>query len=765
MLALSVMCPVAPAGDTTSAPSAHSYPYTNRLIRSHDPYLLLHAHNPVDWYPWGPEALAKAKRENKPIFVSIGYSTCYWCHIAEREIYSNPRIAALMNRWFINIKVDREERPDIDALYMLARQIITGNGSWPNNVFLTPDLKPFYAGSYFPPADDPEKGAGFPSVLKTLHDSWVHERPQVNAVAEEAFSDLKDASQRATHDVATSMDVRGWLTDAGDTLLQQADHRHGGFTDSGGTRFPRSPELGLLLTDYRVTGNEAALGAVRQTLDAMAYGGIHDQLGGGFHRYSTEPTWSIPHFEKMLGDNAQLLGLYARMFQLTAQTSYRDQAFAIAQYLGRDMIAADGGFYSAQDAEVGGVEGASYLWTRAQIAAVLGASETERFLQAYELTAMPEPRASTAASAPLTSDDPAGVLRVRLPVDGTDASDIFAADRARLLAVRAQRPQPARDEKILSGLNGLAIGALAQSGQLLQQPQYIVMARLSAQRIWSLAYDPRRHSLQHEIFEGRAQTAGFLQDYALLGTGLLQLAQATGDDIWRQRARMLADDMLHRFARTDGSLSGTADEATLLVPIADDGDTDIPSGTSAAIELLQLCSTTFKDARYANAAYRAARPFSGRVARQPASWPATVVALNELADTDARRAFHVPVTADHVRVSARSSPGDGTRIDVTLQVDEGYHINANPASIDYLIATAVSFSPLKPSKIVYPTARRFQSAFAPEGIDVYEGAVTLSVSFPPETAPTLHAAAGVVSAQACDAQSCLPPSELRFEVE
>jgi uncharacterized protein YyaL (SSP411 family) len=762
--------------------AARSYPYTNRLIHSHDPYLLLHAHNPVDWYPWGPEALAKAKKENKPIFLSIGYSTCYWCHIAEREIYSNPRIAALMNRWFVNVKVDREQLTDIDQLYMLARQIMTGNGSWPNNLFLTPDLKPFYAGSYFPPADDPAKGAGFPTVLKTLHESWVNEPSKVEAVADEVYADLKEASQRSTTDVTTQIDPNSWLTDASDTLLQSVDHRHGGFADAGGTRFPRSPELELLFADYQISGNEAALTAVRQTLDAIAYGGIHDHLAGGFHRYSTEPSWSIPHFEKMLSDNAQLLSLYTALFQSTRNPLYRDQALATARYLGRDMMAAAGGFYSAQDAEVNGVEGASYLWTRAQIAAVLGEQETQRFLRAYQLTALPDAKA----------DDPPGVLRIRLPIESTEqelgassATELFGffeADRARLLAVRAQREQPARDDKIVIGMNGLVIRALADSGQTLDQPQFVSWARAAAQRIWSVAYDPSKRALQHEIFQRRAQTPGYLQDYALLGSGYLTLARVSGEDIWRTRARVLADEMLHRFARADGSLSGTVDEANLLIPVADDGDGDTPSGTSAAIDLLQQCFSAFNEPRYADAAYRAAQPYSGRIGRRPSSWPASVVALNALFTSGARpdvsvatrsasgdppgqRGFRVPVTADHVRASAIvQTVSDAARVDVTIQVEEGYHINANPASFDYLIATDVSFGPLKPLKVAYPEARHFKSAFAPEGIDVYEGAVKLTASFPAGLAPQLRHASGTVRAQACDAQSCLPPSELGFSV-
>jgi uncharacterized protein YyaL (SSP411 family) len=761
--------------EVTSAPQAQqAYRYTNRLIRSNDPYLLLHAHNPVDWYPWGPEALAKAKKENKPIFLSIGYSTCYWCHVAERTIYSNPEIAALMNRWFINVKVDREERPDIDQLYMSARQILTGGGSWPNNLFLTPDLKPFYAGSYFPPADDTGQGPGFTTVLKSMHEYWTEKRPEVESVADELAGDLRAEGQRAASDTS-QLDPKGLLGSASATLLPLIDQRYGGIQDPGGTKFPRSPELAMLLSDYQINRNEAALAAVRNTLDALAYGGIHDQLAGGFHRYSTERTWSVPHFEKMLSDNAQLLRLYTRLFQLTADPFYREQALTTGQYLARDMRLKSGGFFSAQDAEVKGVEGASYLWTRAQIAAVLGGAEMQRFLGAYQLVPI--------ADVHDQSDARAGVLRIRLPIEpaleqagahgAAELISLFAADRAQLLAARAQREQPARDEKIVISTNGLAIAALAESGSALDRPEFIAWARSAAMQIWMLAYDRNKHVLQHEIFRNRAQTTGYLQDYALLGLGYLSLAQATGEDIWRTRAALLADDVLHRFARSDGSLASSVDETHLLAPVSDDGDGDMPSGTSAAIDLLQRIAVAFNQPRYADAARAAMGPISARVQRHPEAWSATIVAINSsfdiaslhLAAAPPDHPIGAPATADHVRVSAAlSDSGAVPQVVVTIKVDDGYHIYANPGSLDYLIPTAVTFDQVRAPTVVYPKGEHFQPAFAPEGIDVYEGAVTLVASFASDETDKLRDLSGTVRAQACDAQSCLPPSDLHFSV-
>jgi uncharacterized protein YyaL (SSP411 family) len=335
----------------------------NRLIHSASPYLLQHAHNPVDWYPWGEEAIAKAKKENKLIFLSVGYSTCYWCHVAERTIYSNPAIAALMNRWFVNIKIDREERPDLDKTYMLARQLLTGSGGWPNNLFLTPDLKPFFAGSYFPP-EDREGVNGFPTILKLIHEDWQKNPATIKEVAAQvydALSRLHDAGDQT----ATVLKIRpaDWLAKARDRLLEQRDTKYGGFDGGHGTKFPQPPVINLLLTDYRLNGTVESLQAAGEMLNAIALGGIRDHLGGGVHRYSTEPTWSVPHFEKMLYDNAQLIGLYADYYAIARQPLARAMATDIAAYLTERMQAPKGGFYTAEDADIEGKEGETYVWT------------------------------------------------------------------------------------------------------------------------------------------------------------------------------------------------------------------------------------------------------------------------------------------------------------------------------------------------------------------------------------------------------------------
>ena len=378
-------------------PEAH----TNRLINSASPYLLQHAHNPVDWYPWGEEAIGKARKENKLIFLSIGFSTCYWCHVAERTIYSDPAIAALINQWFVNIKVDREERPDLDQTFMLARQALTGSGGWPNNLFLTPDLKPFFAGSYFPPEDQGDTN-GFPTILKLIHDDWQQSPAKIKEIGDQVQAALGRANDTGGKPTSVlKMMPADWLATARDQFLGQRDKVYGGLDGGGGTKFPQAPVLNLLLTDYRLNGTAESLQAVAETLNAMAFGGIHDHLGGGMHRYSTEPTWSVPHFEKMLYDNAQLIGLYADDYAITRQPLARDMAVDLAGYLARRMTAPEGGFYTAEDADIEGKEGETYLWTRAEIADVLGSADADRFFGLYELTPLPnEPNGP-------------GVLRIR----------------------------------------------------------------------------------------------------------------------------------------------------------------------------------------------------------------------------------------------------------------------------------------------------------------------------------------------------------------
>ena len=787
--ALSLLAAVSLASPARAESKPAAPSYTNSLVRASDPYLLEHAHNPVDWFAWGPEAFAKAKAEGKPIFLSIGYSTCFWCHVAEKTIYSDPAIAALMNKWFVNIKVDREQHPDVDRLYIIATEMLTQHGAWPNNLFLTPDLKPFYAGSYFPPTDQPDGTPGFPKLLATLHELWVdHRADKIDPAADELFEALKTvARQQADAGAPTPIDPPGWMKRASDSFLARVDFANGGFGGEG-PKFPQAPALSLMLADAGRSPD--VRGALVGALDAMAYGGIHDQIGGGLHRYSTEPTWSVPHFEKMLSDNAQLLRLYAQAFALTKALLFKGMAQDIAGYLEREMMAPGGGFYTAQDAAVNGREGADYLWTRPQIEAALGDKETERFLALYDLVRLPgtPPPDSAGELVP-----PPSVLRVRVPIDATlkrtgfaDVATMlaaFAGDRDKLLAARRTRPQPLRDDKIVTSLNGLAIEAFARAGLDLDRPDYIDVARKTGERIWAGAYDAEGDVLDHQIFARKASGDGLLEDYADLGKAYLTLADATREGRWRVRAETLAGSIIRRFLQPSGGLRSSEGEDDLPIALEDGEDGDVPSGTSATVALLTSLGAQPNGARFQIAAARIVSHLATRIAASPQSWPSAIVALIKhpippAALADARPAvlpkiadaatssklppLSVPATSDHVHAVAKV---DGDAVVVTLTVDPGFHINAHSPSLDYLVPTDLSFAGPQPAMVAYPQATRFQSAFAKDGLAVYDGAVTIVASFPKDVLSGVMAIDARVTAQACDKQTCLPPSTIEVTAD
>ena len=752
LLAAAIVCTLSFA---TAIADPTTETHTNHLIHSASPYLLQHAHNPVDWYPWGEEALAKAKAENKPIFISIGYSTCFWCHVAERTIYSDPSIARLMNEWFINIKVDREERPDIDQAFMLLRQVLTGSGGWPNNLFLTPDLKPFFAGSYFPPEDQGDTN-GFPTILKLIHEDWQKNPAKINAIGDQveaALGGVRDTGGKP----ASMLKIMpaDWLAKARDQVLAQHDKVYGGLDGGGGTKFPQAPIVTLLLTDYRLNGAGESLQAAREMLSAMAYGGIHDQLGGGMHRYSTEPTWSVPHFEKMLYDNAQLIGLYADDYAITREPLAHDMAVDLAGYLARRMTAQQGGFFTAEDAEIEGKEGETYLWTRDEIMDALGAVDADRFFAVYALM-------------PLPSDpDGPGVLRIRrdlldsklnaasLSVKMTELAPL----RAKLLNTRDKRRQPFRDEKIVVALNGLAITGLAHAGKALGEAEWVASARRAGEFLWQHAFDETSGRLRHHIFQGEAAGEGFLDDYAMLGLGFLALGEATGDQVWFLRAQALASAIMTRFMRPDGLLVTSTADVNLIGPAMDLDDHEMPSGTSAAYALLAQLGKT--DPRYADPATKILARMADQIAAAPVNW-ASLTAYAALYGPSAGASPSAALdSAAHVKATAKgASFGNHDEILVMLAIDPGYHVNANPVSSDYLIPTTVTIPGVPDTKISYPAGQVFKPKFSPEGIAVYEGSVAIRAELPKGSLASAAREPLLIQVQACTTQICLPPATL-----
>jgi uncharacterized protein YyaL (SSP411 family) len=640
---------------------------------------------------------------------------------------------------------------------MLARQLLTGSGGWPNNLFLTPDLKPFFAGSYFPPEDRGSR-RGFPGILKLIHENWQKDPAEFKRLGDtvhEALARLSDSTATKASNVLKVMPDR-WLAAARENVLPHRDEVQGGFDGGGGTKFPQSPLLNLLLTDYRLNGTAGSLQAAKEMLNAMAMGGIHDHLGGGMHRYSTEPTWSVPHFEKMLYDNAQLIGLYADLYAISRQPLAREMANDIADYLARGLTAPEGGFYTAENADIDGKEGETYLWTKNEITAALGAASADRFFAFYELT-------------PLQEDpDGKGALRIRqdkatLDTDGARVMDRItqlAPLRAKLVEIRDRRQQPARDDKIVVSLNGLAIAGLARAGVVFGEPQWIESARRAADFLWQRAFDAKSGNLSRYIYEGEARGDGFLDDYALLGLGFIALRNATGEPAWGTRAEALATAIMENFVEKDGVVLSAAADPTLIVPAIDFSDSDTPSGTSAAYALLAHLGKTTP--RFAEAATEILAWMAPKLEASPESWPSLVANAAELGGP-ARTAAATSLldSAAHVKVTSHTtSEANHDLIEITLSIDPGYHINANPASLDYLIPTTVSVPGAAQAKISYPQGMLFQPKFLSEGLSVFEGTVTINVELPrgaPESKDSLPIE---IEVQACTDEICLPPATI-----
>ena len=554
----------------------------NRLASEKSPYLRQHSENPVDWYPWGPEALGRARAEELPLLVSIGYSACHWCHVMERESFEDPETAALMNRHFVCVKVDREERPDLDDVYQHAIQLLGRHGGWPLTAFLTPAGVPFFGGTYFPPHDRP----GMPSfrrILTAVAEAFQGRRAEVESTGREILSALRGLVEVPTTPGLPS--PKGWAT-AVDRLLARVDHEHGGFGSR--PKFPNPMGLDVLWRAALLDGHAAARAAFLQALTAMADGGIHDQLGGGFHRYSTDERWAVPHFEKMLYDNALLAPLYLAAFQETQEPRFGEVAKDLFGYLAREMTSPDGGFYCTQDADSEGEEGRFFVWTPAEIAQLLGDAPRAEALCRQLGVSFPGNFEGTAASVPSR----------RGP-----ATPELEADRRRLFEAREARPRPFRDEKILAGWNGLAISALVRGAEVLGDPTLLERARAAATFVATRMVDPQGSLLRAHL-DGPGSVRAFAEDHAFLAVARLDLHAALGlaEDLARARAH--ADELLERFYVPElATVAVAAADAEPLVyrPLAL-YDSASPSATSAALEAFQRLGWLTGEARYRDAA-------------------------------------------------------------------------------------------------------------------------------------------------------------------
>ncbi len=604
---------------TTTSQSNQS----NRLIHETSPYLLQHADNPVDWYPWGPEALARAAAEDKPILLSVGYSACHWCHVMAHESFEDFDTAALMNELFVNIKVDREERPDIDAIYMEAVQALTGHGGWPMTVFLAPDGRPFYGGTYYPP--EPRYGMpGFRQLLRAIAEAWQERRREMESAGDRLADALKRSAALRPADTALTAQV---LDKAAQNLMRSLDPYQGGFGDA--PKFPQPMNLDFLLQNWRRTGDEKQRKAVTYTLAKMARGGIYDQLGGGFHRYSTDARWLVPHFEKMLYDNAQLARTYLHAWQITDDPEFRRIVEETLDYVLREMTArsgglTEGGFYSTQDADSEGVEGKFFVWTPAEVLALLGPDDGPLFCAYFDVTARGNFQEGLRPASILHAGDDLEDAAEKLQISEERLADVIARGRKILFEARERRVHPGRDDKILAEWNGLMIHALAEAGAVLGRADYIAAAEKAADFVLvkmvaqsdsdgEKAIRNTQYAIRlHRTFNaGRAHLNAYLEDYAAVALGLVALYQATFELRWLEAAASLAQTILAEFRDPDGAgfFQVSADHEKLVVRRKDFIDSAIPSGNSLAAELFLRLATLLGDDA---AAYR--RPRRGHPA-------------------------------------------------------------------------------------------------------------------------------------------------------
>jgi len=633
------------SSDTFSGPASARPDHTNRLAHQKSPYLLQHAHNPVDWHPWGEEAFARARRENKPIFLSIGYSTCHWCHVMAHESFENEEVAAIMNREFVNIKVDREERPDVDRVYMTFVQATTGGGGWPMSVWLTPDLKPFVGGTYFPP-EDRYGQPGFKKVLERIATAWKENHDKIV----EQGSKIVEALRESQSGGKPESKIDSTVLDAAYRQLDRGyDPKEGGFGNA--PKFPRPVTLNFLTRFYardpKGESGKHALEMALFTLRKMAAGGMHDHIGGGFHRYSVDRYWHVPHFEKMLYDQAQLAVAYLDAFQITSDRQFESVARDILDYVARDMTSKEGGFFSAEDADspvVAGIgdpgrgktaEGAFYVWTQKEIDDALGdAAETFNFHYGVQ----------THGNAPEGSDPHdefrgKNILIQRHAISETAArfnkseeeiARSLAQSRQKLFAIRVKRPRPHLDDKVIAAWNGLMISAYARAAQVLDDPRYLEIAVRAAKFLRSNLHDPSRKILYRNYRQGRSDIEGFADDYAFVVQALLDLYEASFDVEWLKFAGELQEtqDRLFFDDKNAGYFSTSGKDQTVFLRMKDDNDGAEPAASSvAALNLLRL-SQILSQEQLTQRARKTIDAFAATLSHFPSAMPQMLAALD-----------------------------------------------------------------------------------------------------------------------------------------
>ncbi len=732
--------------------TSHKRKSPNRLGEEKSPYLLQHAWNPVDWHPWDATAIELARTRDVPIFLSVGYSTCYWCHVMERECFENDAIAAQMNRHFVNIKVDREQRPDLDHLYMTATQILTQQGGWPMSVWLTPDLKPFYAGTYFPPTDAHGR-PGFPRLCDAIADAWSERRQDIEQQAEQVTHALRQLARPPQPRPIPDRDmVMKWI----ERSCEDYEPKHGGFGHA--PKFPRQTLLQLIL-DARPNAPAPVAQMLKHTLTAMANGGIRDHLGGGFHRYSTDARWLVPHFEIMLYDQALLAPVYADAAHLFDEPRFERVARGICDFVLREMTSPNGAFYTALDAEVDAREGKSYLWTLDEVQSIL-AHDAERFARVYGLDRGPN------FADPHHDDGVArhNILHLPLGADEEDAPEIVQA-REKLLKHRATREQPLLDTKILTAWNGLMIEALAKCSVLLHEPRYIEAAMRAADYLLSHHVDASSHIMQSSR-EGVTRSEASLDDEAFLVAGLTALFHATNDRRWRDVADRIASAALERYLERQNDPNGAVlyftptgrSDVLVRQPIV----TDSPLPAGAARMAHALCLLDRHDE-----ADLIARSLSPHLDRMAESMSASMSAMLRCIQRGELTTISSPrqdiESSDFPEMVVRATRVNRRRVEVSVHIGAGLHVyDTHTDSSLGLTPTRLRVAPRWAAlldAIEYPPARALELPYGPT-VRGYEGSIEIVAIFRedlPEQSIEMS-----IAFQACDTTSCRRPGVVRF---
>jgi uncharacterized protein YyaL (SSP411 family) len=641
----------------------------NRLARETSPYLLQHAHNPVDWYPWGEEALSRARREDRPILLSIGYAACHWCHVMERESFENEAIAALMNESFVCIKVDREERPDLDDIYMSATVAMSGSGGWPMTVCLTPDQQPFFAGTYFPPVDRFGR-PGFRTVLQKLVELWQNEREAVLRQAKELTRHVQQLSGPGASGTLNLESQRA----AVEQLAQSYDRRYGGFGKA--PKFPPSQSLELFLRYVRRTGDASALAMLRGTLDGMKAGGMYDQLGGGFARYSTDERWHVPHFEKMLYDNAQLAKVYTEGYQLTGDAEYARIACETLDYIMREMQGPEGGYHSATDADSEGVEGKYFVWQPHEVEELLAPEDAERFCAYYDVT----PEGNWEGVSVLWVQRSQQAIAAELGISVDDLRESLARALPVLYEARSQRVPPLLDDKVLVAWNGLMIDAFALAARVFPERGYTESAGRAATFLLERLARPDG-GLYRTYRAGKAHLSAYLEDYAYFAQGLVSLYEVSGEERYLNEAARLAERMLNDFGDPEaGAFYQTAhDHEALLARVRDGHDGAIPNANAIAAHALARLARHLGRPAWEERARQALRGYAKSVERLPRAFGSTLNALDFISEVslelvlvgDANALGYDDLAAELAkrfapnRIEARIAADHGSRLPLT----------------------------------------------------------------------------------------------------